>query len=522
LEQFEENSARPLTSEKNSDNLTGVGLFGLTDKIPIFTYLVLSDRVGWYRTIMRVFLARHRDLYKYQLTTLEVWEAVRQEYDPIYTLEKCQNDLKMLEEWGNLITTYDASRHTSIQSFRSPALLYQATPLAIALETFLEQQRRSTSVLGSLRQGDLARLWEIVERLDSWLKEGRSRPQELAEEWRRAFELFSTMAQEAAQYLSNLTVVARRPRASLEAFQSYKRAVVEYVTNFGQALAYYSVSFREKLQEWYGAGHATTLIEAIAANLEPPTLEEVQRHTPEQLAREAGNQVAALANWFAIGSNADSFRRAAAAEVEKVVRRAEQLAAASRPNANYATDLDRLARLILAATNPEEARQLALVAFAHGLPAHISESMAGPESSSGMRSAWEEPATVTPLLRTIGRSRTDKTVELAITDNRAAQLVLIQRRLRERAEELERFKVMFGEGSLEIGEVWLNSPAERTVLLAVIRGCLRDSRFQYRAPDGSLIVLVNPREKQYGLLRAPDGGLLMPRYRLIRKEELAG
>jgi hypothetical protein len=177
---------------------------------------------------------------------------------------------------------------------------------------------------------------------------------------------------------------------------------------------------------------------------------------------------------------------------------------------------------MLAATNPEEARQLALVAYAHGLPAHISESLAGPESASGTRSAWEEPATVTPLLRTIGRSRTDKTIELAITDNRAAQLVLIQRRLRERAEEMARFQVLFQEGSLEIGEVWLNSPAERAALLAVIRGCLRDNRFQYRAPDGSLIVLVNPRENRYGLLRAPDGGLLMPRYRLVRKVEVVG
>ncbi|MEI7555641.1 DUF2397 domain-containing protein [Candidatus Chlorohelix sp.] len=521
MEQLQENQEVPLKDEigvAERPSVTSSNSFGLTDKIPIFNYLVIAERVGWYRTIMRVFLARHRDLYKYQLTTLEVWEAVRQEYDPTYSMEKCQNDLKMLEEWGNLITTYDASRHTSIQSFRSPALLYQATPLAIALETFLEQQRRSTSTLGSLRQGDLTRLWEIVERLDGWLKEGNTRPAELAEEWRRAFELFSAMAMEAAQYLSNLTVVARRPRASLEAYQSYKRAVVEYVTNFGQALAYYSVSFRERLSEWYNSGRATTLIEVIAANLEPPTLELEHRHTPEQLAREAGNQVAALAGWFAIGSNADSFRRAAA-EVEKVVRRAEQLAAASRPNANYATDLDRLARLMLGATNPEEARQLELVAFAHGLPAHISESLAGPTGSSGMHSAWEEQPSVTPTLRAIGRARLDKTVELAISDNREAQLALIQRRLRERAEELAQFKILFQEGALEIGEVWLNSPTERAALLAVVRGCLRDSRFQYRAPDGSLIALLNPRETRYGLLRAPDGGLLMPRYRLVRKEE---
>ncbi len=497
--------------------------FGLIDKIPIFNYLVSSERVGWYRTIMRVFLARHRELYKYQLGASEIWEAVRESFDPLYSLEKCQADLKVLEDWGNLITTYDASRHTSIQSFRSPALLYQATPLAIAVETFLEQQRRVGSSLGALRQGDLARLWEIVERLDGWLEKSQagSSPSslELSEEWRRAFELFNTMARDAAQYLANMISVARRPRAGLEAYQSYKRAVVEYVTNFGQTLAYYSVSFRELLADWLENDKAAVLLEAVADHLEPPTLEEERRQPRPKLLAEAGHQLEALANWFAIGSNADNFRRAAASEVEKVVRRAEQFATAARLNANYAADLDSLARRLIEATDPEETRQLTLVAFAHGLPAHLPENLAGPNGTSGSQSAWDEPPTVQPILRAIGRMRLDRTVELAISDNRAAQQVLIQRRLLERAEERLRFQALFATGTLNVGEAHLASAAERTALLAVVRGCLRDSRFQYRAPDGSVIKMLNPTEKTYGLLRAPDGGLLMPRYQLVRIED---
>ncbi len=497
--------------------------FGLIDKIPIFNYLVLAERVGWYRTIMRFFLSRHRELYKYQLTASEVWEAVRQQFDPTYSLEKCQTDLKALEEWGNLITTHDASRHTSIQSFRAPALLYQATPLAIAVEGFLEEQRRVGSALGALRQGDLPRLWEMVERLDTWLTSDIPFPTacsvDLAEEWRRAFELFNTMAREAAQYLANMTASARRARPDLEAYQSYKRGVVEYVTNFGQTLTHYSVSFRNQLSGWYKDGKAERLAHAVAAHLEPPTLEQEHRQSPEKLLREAARQIEALADWFAIGSRADTFRRAAASEVEKVVRRAEQFVAMARPNANYATDLDTLARRLMEAVDPAEARQLTLVAFAHGLPGHLSESLTGPNSTTGTQSAWREPPTVTPTLHDIGRLRLDKTVELAITDNRAAQRVLIERRLAERAEERARFAALFAVGSLNVGEAWVNSPAERAALLAVVRGCLRDSKFQYHAPDGSLIIMLNPKETHYGLLRAPDGGLLMPRYQLVKQEE---
>jgi hypothetical protein len=399
------NFAAPTTTANATKELDNISAsFGLTDKIPIFSYLIISERVSWYRTIMRFFLLQHQELYKYQLTALEVWEAVRDQFDATYTLEKCQNDLKALEEWGNLITTHDASRHTTIQSFRTPALLYQATPLAIAIEIFLQEQRRIGSALGSLRQGDLARLWEIFENLEKLLAEiqpitttttntntqsttitplinsssnttssssssssgGSGRTLEIAEEWRRAFELFSSMAREAAQYLANLTNESRRPRASLEAYQYYKRAVVEYVTNFGQTLSHYSPAFRERLTAWQNEGRTILLAEAIAVHLQPPTsMEEAHRQSPAQLAREAANQVGAVAGWFASGSNADTFRRAAMGEVEKVVRRAEQFAATARPNANYANDLDALARRLMEAVDVEESRQLTLVAFAH-------------------------------------------------------------------------------------------------------------------------------------------------------------
>src|SRR5947209_16710378 len=93
--------------------VSAVSAFNLTDRLQIFSYLVNSNRIRWYRVIMRVFLQRHRELYRYQLTAQEVRDAVRDSFDPEYTLEQCQNDLAALKEWGKIITFYDASRATS-------------------------------------------------------------------------------------------------------------------------------------------------------------------------------------------------------------------------------------------------------------------------------------------------------------------------------------------------------------------------------------------------------------------------
>src|SRR6266705_7021357 len=68
------------------DGIPPTSIFNLTDRLPIFSYLVNSNRIRWYRVIMRVFLQHHRDLYLYLLTSHEIRDAVRAVFDPEYTL----------------------------------------------------------------------------------------------------------------------------------------------------------------------------------------------------------------------------------------------------------------------------------------------------------------------------------------------------------------------------------------------------------------------------------------------------
>src|SRR3989442_4190501 len=169
-------SGRTATDAGTYEGIPPTSIFNLTDRLPIFSYLVNSNRIRLYRVIMRVFLQHHRELYRYQLTAQEVRDTVRATFDAEYTLEQCQNDLAALKEWGNVTTIYDSSRATSIASFLSPALLYQATPEAIAIETFLDEQNRASTGKGSLRQGDLPHLWNSLQVLDENLSgEGKER-----------------------------------------------------------------------------------------------------------------------------------------------------------------------------------------------------------------------------------------------------------------------------------------------------------------------------------------------------------
>jgi len=509
----------------SENKFSSSAVFNLTDRLPLFSYLVSSNRVRWYRVIMRLFLHTHRELYRYQLTANEIRDALRDTFDSEYTLEHCQNDLAALKEWGNITTLYDSSRATSIASFLSPALLYQAIPEAIALETFLDEQMRVSAGKGALRQGDVARLWNALERIDEGLQDSSiefssTQGREIAEEWQQAFELWNTMAREAAQYLASVTIATQQGRPNLEAYQIYKAAVVAYVHGFAQALTQYGRLIRELLASWETTGKKDILLETVHRYLEPPTLATENKRTPEELLQEARNQFDALVSWFAVGKNADSFRRKALAEVDNVVRLATTFAATARPNANYATNLDMLARSLTEARDGETAQQLFSVAFANLLPIHLPESLAGTPTATqdaDTRNAWQEPPSVSLRLRPVNRSfRVDITAEDPIMDNRVGAQALIVQQEKHMREQHEHFVHLFSTTSLDVGAMQHISVEERTILTNIIDSCLIDSNRQYRALDGSIIVLLNPNEQDYAFLRADDGILLLPRYRLRR------
>jgi hypothetical protein len=247
------------------------------------------------------------------------------------------------------------------------------------------------------------------------------------------------------------------------------------------------------------------------------------RRTEEERTEEARNQLEALTHWFAVGKNADSFRRNALAEVDKVVRRATALASSARPSANYATNLNSLAHQLLLAKDGEAAQQLFAVAFANTLPVHLPESLAGPPSASQKaeeRGTWQEPPTVKLRLRPVSRfNRGEPPLEDPVIDNRTLLRKLVAQHEAKLQERLQRFAHLFRNTLLDIGTFEIITPEDRAILTEIIDGCLGDTYQQYRMPDGSTVVLLNPQEEAYTLLRSTDGILLLPRYRLQRVEE---
>src|SRR5438552_6548226 len=126
-----------------------------------FAYLRAPERGDYYQAIVRVFLKNARRYYKIYLTVEQVAADLAALYGD-YPAEKCRSDLDQLVDWGNVVKTFDTGqRHTTIDSFLHPTVLYRATPATLEIEETFLRLERQTETTGELRRGHLDHLLEL-------------------------------------------------------------------------------------------------------------------------------------------------------------------------------------------------------------------------------------------------------------------------------------------------------------------------------------------------------------------------
>jgi uncharacterized protein (TIGR02677 family) len=490
--------------------------------ITLFNYLTpISDRIDWYRSIMRIFLQRSRE-YRYQLTAQDVLDTLHMSQthgEQEYYLESCKNDLNRLVSWGNLTTLYDTSRVTTITDFRSPVLLYQATQEALAIENFLAEQARIGASEGGLYQGDLPRIWDALQQLDGWLRQDRTtltneRSQEIAEQWRIAFTTWERVTNDAAQYLGSMNRSSQQA-VNIETFLTYKNIVVLYVQSFAQQLVDYSNVIRTLLANWSQHGLQVLLLDIVASVF--PPLQSVTEN--QELWREdVTRQIAAFEQWFTREINVDMFLKAAHDAVEKVVQRAHLLATSMRPQTDYVSMLYKLANELLLVDDFETAQLLFTASFANSLPIHLPEGFTGTPvvaERSRSRPTWQAEPTVVRTMRGLtSRGAIERNMEQPMRQNEADLLALKRKYEADLQAQQQRFERLFQKPLLDMGALKTITPEERQLLITIIDSCLNSPTHEYILPNGATATLLNPDEQHYVSLKARDGILTLPRYRL--------
>lgn len=486
-----------------------------TDLRAAFAYLQARERADYYQAIVRVFLGNARRYYRIYLSAEQIADEVAAAFVD-YSVEKCRADLDQLEAWGNVVKTFDtAQRHTSIESFLHPTVLYRATPVSLEIEETFLRLEGQTETVGELRRGDLDHLIELFAEVDRLVRApgDESSDAVLAETWRRLSDQARTILDNTSKYIHTLAIARQEAASSeLEGYLRYKQQVVAYVQDFALALQRASSRLQRYFRDWEESGLQERIVGVLAAHGLVPLL---QDPTGEERRLDALRQLGAVADWFRGPDWAEYFGRAARHEVNAVLQRAQLLAATSHLGAGFLVDLESLARQLLRADDVESAARTTAVAFAHTLPRVFPERLA--PSADASVEPWLSPAPLRLALQPIQRGGGSGTAEAApIRDWREGE-ALRQAALARRQERIARLERLFGPGERELAALPLDDADDALLTIEVIRHCLLSPGYRWRADDGATIVLLNPGERRLATAHGGRSRFLLPRYRFRRE-----
>ncbi|MCJ7843347.1 TIGR02677 family protein [Lederbergia sp. NSJ-179] len=258
-----------------------------------------------YTSIIHYLYQQHEYYYGPPALTSDIYNHII-EHDSLnlfgnYTEKQLDEDLKQLEEWGNVVSHADNARVSKIQDYNRSRLRYQCTDETIEIERMLEkldgQIHRIKGSLDSKMVSSLAALVLQFQKMDlskALTKEERAEFNEL---WTDIFKRFKTLREEASDYLGII-----QSRNIEEAMQSkdisaFRVKFTSYLTDFIISLQNNTLIIEYALKDIRNKGLVDRAIqELIIYQKDKPNLEEEIKD--EEMAEIYRMQWSGIQKWF--------------------------------------------------------------------------------------------------------------------------------------------------------------------------------------------------------------------------------
>lgn len=501
--------------------IDGVTLRILQRKVDEARYLT-ADNAHRYRPIMRLFYTRHM-AHQYTLRMDDIFNHVRSHVEPAYTQEACEQDLRQLTEWGNLVSEQDRSRARTVEEFLRRHLNYQISPYGIAFERLLEELEQDTGTGGSL---DVSLLERLLARLSDLAKLYQDHTIPLAPPaaaqayalWNEAFEAFDQSGERASDYLAALHRSRQEDLTDVEAFLAYKDVLVQYLNTFVTGLLDHGERIQALLTRWIRLGTDVKLIDSLVDyQTKHVPNSDGRLPTTDEVRQARFREWQALFAWFQTRGGLETLRRRTITTVERVVRQSHRVMD-RRAGLSRKRDLESLALAFMRCAGQDEAHRLAGAALACAAPKHLlgSAEVFRIESPGTM---WEITPQDVDLRPIYGRGQIQRGQSDPVPEHESAQQQVLWDEIGRRRREGQVWDELFQNGEVNLGRLHITDPAIRAPLLQVLARCLAASDWTTLAPDGSQISLHLPHGADTGQFTGPDGVLALPQFVLKRRRD---
>ncbi|MEX2672856.1 MAG: TIGR02677 family protein [Phycisphaeraceae bacterium] len=374
---------------------------------------VRAGKPELYRAMMRQFIEATGQ-FKLHLRPAQVHAALAAAGATRLDRLEVERALDQLCDWGNLEKHLDTDEVSSVKEFLRPRFLYQITETGQAVERALQVFVQALNEAGELQT---TTLHEIREELEGLLRAVGQATIDDGEAFRQLDILrsrFEQLTARAQTFLSSLQRTTQLQDVDLNAFMSYKQALIDYLKRFIAELATTSPQIADLIERIESAGIDRLLEAAARRELRDAVLppdDERRAAVVEQWRR----RWKGLRGWF-IASEGEraqeqELRAHARAAIPALLRAVGMLHERRITRSDRSADLRTLARWFAETDDDREAHQLWRAAFGLAPARHL-------RVDQDTLDAWEQepvrastpwcdapPLRVSPRLRKTGRTR---------------------------------------------------------------------------------------------------------------------
>lgn len=231
------------------------------------TSYLTAQNAERYRAVMRYMYVQHQRM-KYWIRKEEIYFFMKNyEIFSDYTMEDCQNDLKVLSEKKNLVAMQDTAKASPLEEFKNKRFKYKLSDFSIELERLLERMESFAGVKGSLEPRLFERIFEYIGKLEKL----RTKPADMAAQWwRKLNRVFEDINKEYTDYISTLQSAKVESLMSTEGFLVYKDKLMNYLNQFINQLFQYQPVIEQQIVSLQQESVDTVLQNIIAHELSDP------------------------------------------------------------------------------------------------------------------------------------------------------------------------------------------------------------------------------------------------------------
>lgn len=479
------------------------------------TRYLTAENADRYRVIMRLFYQKYEKL-KYWLYQEDVLgELTSDQYFSEYTADQCQQDLKMLEAWGNLVTMQDTKSVATIEEFKNRKFRYQMSEYAVEIERLVTKLENLFIEGASLEPVLLERIrisLSKMEEVAAWEEE------KVYSWWNDLNNDFIRLNQNYQDYMRELNSLKAEELMQTKAFLLYKDRLVEYLRSFVKSLQL-NVGMIEEHIRRIGKETLQVIFEKVLSyEMNIPRLEiEVNE---EQIRDKITGRFESLKEWFVSSEGHDTEASKIFDTTNEVIRRitryAMRISERGNSSANRREEYYKVAEMFHKCEDINEAHRLSAMVFGVEAPMHLQGNFARTTESINSGVYEEEPAvvTLTPRIRTY-REKADRS---QIIDRTAEKEEMRQRSLKKIEEERAIVNSYIKEGVLDFSTLPTIEPEIREVFLQWLSKALENSRRRGRTEEGRIYHVDEAREKTMCTIHCTDGEFQMPSLKLVFEE----